>query len=419
MRKVALVVSPLHKTLFSGGSIAVFRYAEGLQRLGWDVCIVPIGASPMTGWFDRFGNITIITLSTRDLIRDFIRSVVPLCVETLKMFFSRSGDNKKKLMSRINNTTVILLNLLHRFLPYEAKRSTWVYNIKKLIDNQAILIATTYETAYALQAAGIENYLWFMMHDERLFVVDYKDHKSAAALDVESAVCRSKHLVVNSSWLRERILNEFPAKKAWLCLNALEDEFKVGTTRDRSNLKSLKILSYSGRGASWKGFAEMHEGVKMAATKRPDIQFNWRIYGPLPTLNGQPVIDFCTNLGFISEAQLIDEYLHADVLLSASWYESFPLFPLEGMGLGAAVIATMPGCEDFLKHEENGLVVAPRSPSDICDALIRLADDEELRLSLINYGFETASKFGWASSCANLDRILDDYRATCQIMAVN
>jgi hypothetical protein len=183
MRKVALVVSPLHKTLFSGGSIAVFRYAEGLQSLGWDVCIVPIGTSPTTGWFDRFGNIKIITLSTRYLVRDLTRSVLPICVETLKLLFSRTGENKKKLMSHINKTAVVLLNLLHRFLPYEAKRSTWVYNLKKLVDSQAILIATTYETAYALQAAGIEDYLWFMMHDERLFVVDYKDHKSVAALE--------------------------------------------------------------------------------------------------------------------------------------------------------------------------------------------------------------------------------------------
>jgi glycosyltransferase involved in cell wall biosynthesis len=215
------------------------------------------------------------------------------------------------------------------------------------------------------------------------------------------------------------MLNEFPTKNVWLCLNALEDEFKVGTARARSNLKSLKVLSYSGRGASWKGFADMHEGVRLARLKRPDTQFSWRIYGPIPTLNGQPVIGFCTNLGFISEAQLIEEYMRADVLLSASWYESFPLFPLEGMGLGAAVIATMPGCEDFLKHEENGLVVAPRSPSDICDALIRLADDEELRLSLINYGFETARRFGWDISCANLDHILDDYSAARHIKAEN
>lgn len=410
MRKVAFVVSPLHKTQFSGGSIAVFRYAEGLQRLGWDVSMVPIGSSPTTGWFDRFGDVKINTLSTRDLFKDFARSVVPLCVGTLKLLVSRASESKKSLMSRINSTAFILLNIFHRFLPYEAKRSTWVFNIKKLVDSQAILIATTYETAYSLQAAGIKDYLWFMMHDERLFVVDFKEHKSVADLDVEIAVNRSKRIVVNSSWLKERMLNEFPDKKAWLCLNALEDEFKVGSERRRSDLKSLNILSYSGRGASWKGFAEMNEGVKLAISRRPDIKFNWNVYGPMPTLDGQPVGNYCTNLGFISESQLISEYLHADVLLSASWYESFPLFPLEGMGLGAAVIATMPGCEDYLKHEENGLVVAPRSPSEICDALIRLADDEGLRLSLINAGFETARAFSWTSSCANLHRVLEDFK---------
>ena len=85
------------------------------------------------------------------------------------------------------------------------------------------------------------------------------------------------------------------------------------------------------------------------------------------------------------------------------------------MGLGAAVIATLPGCEDYLKHEENGLVVAARSQSEICDALIRLADDEEFRLSLINAGFKTARAFGWTSSCANLHRILNDFNSVRRV----
>jgi glycosyltransferase involved in cell wall biosynthesis len=409
MRKVIFVVSPLHKTQFSGGLIAVFRYAEGLKRLGWDVSMVPIGSSPTTGWFDRFGDLKINTLNTKDLFKVLARTVVPLCAGILNFLVFRSGESKKSLMSCINSTAVVFLNIFHRYLPYEAKRSTWIFNIRRQIDYQATLIATTYETAYALQAAGVKDYLWFMMHDERLFVADFKGHKSVADLDVEISVLRSKHIVVNSSWLKDRMLNEFPEKKAWLCLNALEDEFKIGSERRRSDLKHLSILSYSGRSASWKGFAEMNEGVKLAVLRRPDIKFNWRIYGPLPSIGEQTVSDCCTNLGFISDLQLISEYLQADVLLSASWYESFPLFPLEGMGLGAAVIATMPGCEDYLKHEENGLVISPRSPSEICDALIRLADDEGLRLSLINAGFKTARTFEWTSSCANLHRILDEF----------
>ena len=417
MRKVTFVVSPLHKTLFSGGSIAVFRYAEGLQRLGWDVNMVPIGSSPTTGWFDRFGDVKITTLSNRDLAKEFTRTFVPLLLAFFKVLFFRSDENKKKLVSLIMTAAFVILNMFHRFLPYEAKRASWVFNTKKLVDSSAILIATTYETAYALQAAGMKNYLWFMMHDERLFVADFKEHKTVAALDVATAVDCSQRLIVNSSWLEQRMLGEFPDKKALICLNALEDEFKVGSERPRGSLNTLRILSYSGRGASWKGFAEMYEGMKLAASKRPDIKFNWRIYGPLPTLNEKLASSFCTSLGFISEAELISEYLNADVLLSASWYESFPLFPLEGMGVGAAVIATMPGCEDFLRHEENGLVVAPRSPSDICDAIIRLADDEDLRLSLVSRGLATAREFGWDKSCANLDRILRDYSLNHQTAA--
>lgn len=409
MRKVIFVVTPLHKTQFSGGSIAVFKYAEGLQRLGWDVSILPLGSSPLKGWFNRFDSLKITTKGIRELLKDFLQSLSPLFAQVIKFIFLRSSQNKKIIKSNINSSFVILLNIFHKFLPYESKRSTWISNLKQHIDTQAILIATSYETAYALQLTGIKDYIWFMMHDERLFVKDFKNYKSVAELDVEITLNRSNWLITNSSWLKERMLNEFADKYIWLCVNALEDAFKVGYQRRRKNLKTLTILSYSGRGADWKGFAEMHEGVKLAISKRPDIIFNWRVYGPIPILEGQNVNKFCTNLGFISDSDLINEYLNADVLLSASWYESFPLFPLEGMGLGAAVIATMPGCEDFLRHEQNGLVVQTQNPTDICSALIRLADDEDLRLFLINNGFKTAKDFNWNSSCANLNKILLEY----------
>jgi len=41
-------------------------------------------------------------------------------------------------------------------------------------------------------------------------------------------------------------------------------------------------------------------------------------------------------------------------------YESFPLFPLEAMACGLAVITTAPGTEDYAVNQENCLVVEPK-----------------------------------------------------------
>ena len=409
MKKVYFIVGPLSSDKFSGGIIGVFKYAEGLSSLGWDAYVVPLESSPTKGWFSVYKNIKILTSKRNFFIKNTIIQLISAIKYFFKWIFDKNFDTKKILKQNLTNVNENILNVVHELLPYSAKRAIWISTLKKHVNEDGLIIATSYDTAYSLELAGIKNYVWFMMHDERLFVNDFGVSSQAMKIDVETAFINVKNIIVNSTWLKERINSEFPDKKIELCLNALEEEYKIGNVRKRSDLRKLRIISYSGRGVAWKGFEEMAKGVKMAKKQRPDIDFQWRVYGTLPnSLQYAANEKLFEELGFITPQDLIAEYLSADVMLSASWYESFPLFPLEGMGLGAAVVATMPGCEDYVEHCMNAYVVEAKNPSSISEALINLADNENLRLKLVQNGLETIKKFSWKKSSENLNSILSN-----------
>ena len=89
-------------------------------------------------------------------------------------------------------------------------------------------------------------------------------------------------------------------------------------------------------------------------------------------------------------------YAAADaVLFPVQWEEPWGLVPLEAMAVGRPVVASgTGGSREYLRHEENALVYEPRdSVAALAAAVLRLADDAELRGRIREAGFETAARY--------------------------
>lgn len=99
--------------------------------------------------------------------------------------------------------------------------------------------------------------------------------------------------------------------------------------------------------------------------------------------------------GPLGGADLTAAYAAADaVVFPVVWAEPFGLVPLEAMAVGRPVVATATGgAAEFLRHEENALVVPPADPSAIAAAVRRLADDAALRERLRAAGTRTAAQY--------------------------
>lgn len=89
--------------------------------------------------------------------------------------------------------------------------------------------------------------------------------------------------------------------------------------------------------------------------------------------------------------KLFGIYRQADIFVLPSLSEGVPKTLLEAMASGLPIVATrVGGIPDIVKDGETGLLVEPRSPEQIAQAIERLSSDTVLRKRIIQTGYEFA-----------------------------
>ncbi|WP_297772548.1 exopolysaccharide biosynthesis GT4 family glycosyltransferase EpsE [uncultured Roseovarius sp.] len=92
-------------------------------------------------------------------------------------------------------------------------------------------------------------------------------------------------------------------------------------------------------------------------------------------------------LGAISAAEVRRHLLAADVFVLASWHEPLGVAYMEAMACGVPTIGTdAGGVRELISHGETGMLVPPKSPEDLADAIAELAADSALCARLSEAG---------------------------------
>lgn len=118
--------------------------------------------------------------------------------------------------------------------------------------------------------------------------------------------------------------------------------------------------------------------------------------------------DAVTVLPRVGEDEVMREYRAHDVLVLPSTYEGFGMVVLEAMSQRLAVVSTPVGCAPALIRDgETGVLVRPRSASDLAAALRRLLGDPDLRRRLADAAYPLARAHTWA---ATAERTVATYR---------
>lgn len=106
-------------------------------------------------------------------------------------------------------------------------------------------------------------------------------------------------------------------------------------------------------------------------------------------------------------AAMIDLYRAADAFVMSSLLEGFSSALLEAMAAALPVIVTdSPGCSEFVREEDSGLIVPPRDPASLAQAMARLLGDAQTRRELSVRSSQRAARFDWPRV---LDRYLEIY----------
>jgi glycogen synthase len=106
--------------------------------------------------------------------------------------------------------------------------------------------------------------------------------------------------------------------------------------------------------------------------------------------------------GFMSDSEVVDLMMSADVMVIPSIYEPFGVVALEAMAARVPIVASgIDGLAEIVKHEYNGILVYPRDPSSISWGISRILSDPENAQRLVDNGTKELSKrYTWDAVAA-------------------
>jgi len=387
----------------SGGPLAILEYAKRFSALGHSVSITTLpdcywaGDNPFP-WFEFKGPIHYKTL--RNVAAKSMEAVSPTDLKALsKAILAAHGPSG-------------LMEVLMQSAPAVADRSpfefllreltTWMHTIESMPDCD-LNIATWWSTAFAVYYSRKGRPVYFMQHNEELFYPLQPDTVLQRLL-VRMTYGLPLNKVANSSWLQQFMAKvyrqDIPYSTNGL---ALEDFTPAAKTSERDSI--IRVVTYASP-QEWKGFPDACAAMERVLAKH-GARVQWHVFGyrypALTESNSHAPYVYHPKLSFAELGRL---YATSDIALCPSWYESFPLPPLEAMASGTAVVTTRLGTEDYAFNEQNALVVAPRDIEAMSAAVMRLIEDEGLRARLAAAGRQTAGNFAWDRAVAEREKIL-------------
>jgi len=186
-----------------------------------------------------------------------------------------------------------------------------------------------------------------------------------------------------SEWLRERMNID-----SELLIGGVNTEMfhPVEVPRDPRRV----VVLCSGDPRKRKGTGAIEQAVEIAARRDPRIE--------LATYHGRG----------IPQSSMAQTYCGADLFVEASWQAGWNNPVVEAMACGVPVVCTaIGGVRDFALHERTALLVPPRDPEALAEAILRMVEDRALRERLREEALRTVRAFSWDESAARMEAIFE------------
>ncbi len=215
-------------------------------------------------------------------------------------------------------------------------------------------------------------------------IVNYSTRKSF--LDYKALhdlLIAAKVVISPSVWQIKKLPKEFK-QKIVIIPNGIDTKaFKPIKIK-----KTTRIILFVGRLISLKGIYELIE----VARQLPAYEFWFSGQGPLVNNINLKNTKY---LGFKTRNELIRLYNKATICCFPSHYENMPIVGLEALACGAPVIATKLGFSEYIKNNQNGILIEAKNLKQLKKSIILLMKTPQLRMRLEKDGRKTARQFDW------------------------
>ncbi|WP_282787925.1 glycosyltransferase family 4 protein [Flavobacterium croceum] len=287
-------------------------------------------------------------------------------------------------------------NIKNFYLKRPKKYANWITN--KLIENWEpadITIATHSLTVNAANVLAKKTNVYYHMQGFEPWFVEDEEYKKISLDSYHFPIKK----IANSSWLKEKVFSISNDPDISLVFPGLNHSIfynKHDLLNKYNNPKIIKITSYADS-RPLKGWKESIEAMEYVFDyfKNKEVKIEWSVFGSITNWNTDLPINY---KGFLSHTQLSELYNQSHIVFIPSWFESFPLQPIEAMACGTTILTTKIGTEDYSRHLETAFVIEPKNIELLREGLIKLIENPNLMLDLSKAGLIEAQKYNWENS---------------------
>lgn len=194
-------------------------------------------------------------------------------------------------------------------------------------------------------------------------------------------------LLISNGWTRKNKITHLP--------NGITSPDFSDKNQSKKN-NAIPVIGTVSNFRPQKDHETLLKGFKLLLDK--EISCELRIVGDGPTKLKMEKL--AQSLGVSSKVKFLGTVLNPaeviknfDVFVLSTNYEGHPLVILEAMTLGIPIVATnISSIPEVITNGVNGLLVNPKDPSDLANALTKLFSDEELINTLSNESLKSSEK---------------------------
>lgn len=292
-------------------------------------------------------------------------------------------------------TRISMPNL--QWLPID-KRVRMLYvrePIARSVPNSDVVLATAWQTAeYVTDYSSSKGRKYYLVQDFPPYMGSQERIEASWKLPFEK--------VTVSRWLYDKVVSVTGTNHLVNVPNGIAFR-RFRKIEDINNRPKRISMMYSP--GKYKGAKDGIHALEICKRRHPDLQMT--VFGRV--LRPRQIPSWIEYRFNIPEEELVHLYNQTRIFLCSSLAEGFALPPAEAMACGCAVVSTdCGGNRDYAEDGITALLSPPGVPQALAGNVIRLLEDDDLRVRLAKAGYERIQKFTWERSTDLLEQFLKE-----------
>lgn len=242
---------------------------------------------------------------------------------------------------------------------------------------------------------------------------------------VPRSVQRADHILADSQATKDDLVSLYgtPADKISVLLSGVDAHFQPVTDpgviteiRNNYSIGQGPYVFSVGTVQPRKNYVRLVQALAALRAEGYDLSLviaggkGWLDNPIYDAIRDSGMADFVHLIGFVDESDLPGLYSGAVCSAFPSLYEGFGLPILEAMACGTPVMTANVSSLPEVAGDA-ALMVDPYDTEAIASAIQRLVDDEALRTTLIQAGYERAGQFTWEAAARHLKQVYEQVLA--------